>query len=219
MALKRKGKPILWGARSSLVGRLALGGAGADQAVKLWMIHGFDLASQGRVEVLPFFDLVMVWNYGISYGLFQQGSATGQILLAAFTVAATVLLWIWGARVSDKVSAVSLGLIIAGAIGNGIDRFAYGAVADLFHFHVGTFSWYVFNLADVWIVAGVAGLLYDSFAGGPKDAAMSPQGERGRMGEAIPSYSSHADDDDDDDDASNAAGTASRQGHDDDETR
>ncbi|NRG19840.1 signal peptidase II [Rhizobiales bacterium] len=216
MALKPKGKTLLWGARSSLVGALALGGAVADQAVKLWMIHGFDLASQGRVELLPFLDLVMVWNYGISYGLFQQGSATGQLLLAAFTVAATALLWVWGTRVSDKVAAVSLGLIIAGAIGNGIDRIAYGAVADLFHFHVGAFSWYVFNLADVWIVAGVAGLLYDSFAGGPKDAAMSPQGKRGRMGEAIPSSSTRAESDED---ASKAAGTASRQGHDDDENR
>lgn len=216
MALKTKGKPLFWGARSPLVGAIALGGAGADQAVKLWMIHGFDLASRGSVELLPFFDLVMVWNYGISYGLFQQGSAAGQVLLAAFTVVATVLLWVWGARVGDKVAAVSLGLIVGGAIGNGIDRLAYGAVADLFHFHVATFSWYVFNLADVWIVAGVAGLLYDSFAGGPKDAAMSPHGERGEAGDAIPSSMTRADGDKD---ASNATRTASRQGHDDDETR
>ncbi|MXN66155.1 signal peptidase II [Stappia sp. GBMRC 2046] len=216
MTLNSKGKPLFWGARSPLVGAIALCGAGLDQAVKLWMIHGFGLPFRGSVELLPFFDLVMVWNYGISYGLFQQGSATGQILLAAFTVVATVLLWVWGARTSGKVAAISLGLIVAGAIGNGIDRLAYGAVADLFHFHIGTFSWYVFNLADVWIVAGVAGLLYDSFAGGPKDAAMSPHGERGELGEAIPSSILHADGEKD---LSNGTETASRQGHDDDETR
>ena len=71
----------------------------------------------------------------------------------------------------QRRTALGLSLILGGAIGNGIDRLAYGAVADFVHFHVGDFSWYVFNLADAWIVAGVATLLYDWAFGGPKIAA------------------------------------------------
>jgi signal peptidase II len=86
------------------------------------------------------------------------------------------LLWVWLARASDRLTALSLGLIIGGAIGNGIDRLAYGWVADFVYFHINTanwrFSWYVFNLADVAIVAGVIGLLYESLR--PDHAAKRP---------------------------------------------
>ncbi|MBA5779009.1 signal peptidase II [Stappia sp. F7233] len=170
-------RPLLWGPRSALVLSIAAIGLALDQATKLWLLFVTDLPSIGRIELLPFLDLTMVWNYGISYGLFQQGSPVGRIALIVLTLAATVFLWIWGARAKDRLSAVSLGLIVGGAIGNGIDRIAYGAVADFFHFHVGTFSWYVFNPADAWIVAGVAGLMYDSFVAGPKEAALQPHAE------------------------------------------
>jgi signal peptidase II len=89
---------------------------------------------------------------------------------------AVIVLAIWMARSRTLTATVALGLIIGGAIGNAIDRFAYGAVVDfaLFHVQIGgnTFNWYVFNLADVAIVAGVAALLYDSFLGVP--AAKAP---------------------------------------------
>ena len=90
---------------------------------------------------------------------------------------AIALLWIWLAKASSRLSAISLGLIIGGAVGNAIDRLAYGAVVDfaLFHIEIGgkTYNWYVFNLADVAIVAGVAALLYDSFV--TPDAAKRPR--------------------------------------------
>jgi signal peptidase II len=140
-----------------------------DQAAKLWLLFTYDLAEKGAVAVTPFFDLVLVWNKGISYGLFQQDGAFGQWALLALKLVAVVLLWVWMARVDSRWSAVSLGLIVGGAIGNAIDRLAYGAVADFAHFHVTTatwsFSWYVFNLADVAIVVGVVGLLYESLFG------------------------------------------------------
>jgi len=83
---------------------------------------------------------------------------------------AVALLWIWLAKASSRLSAVALGLIIGGAVGNGIDRLAYGAVVDFVLLHMETatwrFNWYVFNLADVAIVAGVIGLLYESLVGG-----------------------------------------------------
>ena len=139
----------------------------ADQASKLWLLFVFDLPSRGRVAVGPFIDLVLAWNTGISYGLFPQEGALGQWLLFTVKVVAVVFLWIWLARAGTRLTAVALGLIIGGAIGNAIDRAAYGAVVDFVLFHITTdtfrFSWYVFNLADAAIVAGVAGVLYDSF--------------------------------------------------------
>lgn len=164
-------RPLLWGPFSGLVFVIALAGLVLDQASKLWLLYGFELGTNGPVQLLPFLELVLVWNRGVSYGLFQQDSETGRWLLAGLTVAITAGLWIWSARSRSRLVAFALALIIGGAIGNGIDRIMYGAVVDFVHFHVGTFSWYVFNLADVWIVAGVAGLLYDSFRIGPNSAA------------------------------------------------
>jgi signal peptidase II len=147
-----------------------------DQASKLWLLFVFDIAHRGAVQVTPFFDLVLAWNVGISFGWFQSDSAAAQIALMAIKVVAVVVLAIWMARSRTPLATVALGLIIGGAIGNAIDRFAYGAVVDfaLFHVQIGekTLNWYVFNLADVAIVAGVAALLYDSFLGVP--AAKAP---------------------------------------------
>jgi signal peptidase II len=147
-----------------------------DQATKLYLLFVFDLAANGPVRVGPYFDFVLTRNTGISYGLFQTEGALGQWVLLGFKVVAVVVLWVWLARARDRLTALSLGLIIGGAIGNAIDRLAYGWVADFVFFHVsaGTwrFNWYVFNLADVAIVAGVIGLLYDSLAG--ERAAKAP---------------------------------------------
>jgi signal peptidase II len=148
----------------------------ADQASKLWLLNGFDLARRGVVKVTPFFDLVLAWNIGISFGWLQNDGQAAQLALMAVKVVAVIALAIWMARSQTRLATVALGLIIGGAIGNGIDRLVYGAVVDfaLFHIEIGgnTYNWYVFNLADVAIVAGVAALLYDSFLGVP--AAKAP---------------------------------------------
>ena len=133
-----------------------------DQAHKLWMLNVFDMPNRPPVRLAPFLDLVMAWNKGVSYSLLEADSDLGRYGLLALTLGATALLAWWMWRATHVVTGLGLGLIVGGAIGNGIDRAAYGAVADFFHFHVGTFSWYIFNLADVGIVAGVALLLYDS---------------------------------------------------------
>ncbi len=147
-----------------------------DQASKFWLVRIFDIAHRGTVKLTPFFDLVLAWNQGISFGWFQNDGAAAQFVLMAIKVVAVVVLAVWMARSRTLIATVALGLIIGGAIGNGIDRLAYGAVVDfaLFHVHIGenTFNWYVFNLADVAIVAGVVALLYDSFWGIP--AAKAP---------------------------------------------
>ena len=147
-----------------------------DQASKLWLLYVFDLGRRGTVSVTPFFDLVLALNTGISFGWLQNDSHFAQLGLMAVKAIAVVALAIWMARTRTLLAIVALGLIIGGAIGNAIDRLAYGAVVDfaLFHLDIGgkTYSWYVFNLADTAIVAGVFALLYDSFFGGP--AAKAP---------------------------------------------
>ncbi len=142
----------------------------ADQASKLWLLFAFDLGAKGTVAVTPFFDLVLVWNKGVSYGLLTQDTDLGRLGLIAFAVVASFALVIWLARVTSALTAAAIGLILGGAIGNAIDRIAYGAVADFFAFHAFGFEWYVFNIADVAIVAGVIGLLYNSLFGGHKKA-------------------------------------------------
>jgi signal peptidase II len=162
----------LWGPYSCLGLAVFLVTLVLDQAHKWWMLEVYDIEQRGRVAVLPFLDLVFVKNIGISYSLFDQESYSGQIMLAAFGVAATLALWIWLARgATGRLLAVSLGLIMGGAIGNAIDRVLIGGVADFFSLHAFGFYWYVFNIADVAIVAGVIGLLYDSLMASRKDAA------------------------------------------------
>jgi signal peptidase II len=168
--------PLLWGPLTRFALAVALVAAAIDQATKLWLLFVFDLGTRGIVTLTPFLDLALVWNTGISYGLLRQEGPLGQWVLLALKAIAVILLWIWLARTSSRLTALSLGLIIGGAIGNAIDRLAYGAVADFVLFHVTTasfsFKWYVFNLADVAIVAGVIGLLYETVVGG--DAAKAP---------------------------------------------
>jgi signal peptidase II len=160
--------------RTGLAAAIAV--LGVDQATKLWLLFVFDIGRRGAVRIAPFFDLVLAWNVGISFGWFQNDSAVAQIVLTAIKAVAVIVLAIWMARSQTRIATLALGMIIGGAIGNAIDRLAYGAVVDfaLFHVQIGekTLNWYVFNLADAAIVAGVAALLYDSFLGSP--AAKAP---------------------------------------------
>ena len=163
------GRLMFWGPLTRLGLAVALASAAVDQAVKLWLLFVFDLGDRGVVTLAPFLDLVLTWNTGISYGLFPQQGPAGQWVLLALKALAVALLWIWLARASSRLTALALGLITGGALGNAIDRLAYGAVADFALFHLTTegfsFKWYVFNVADAAIVAGVVGLLYESLLG------------------------------------------------------
>lgn len=114
------------------------------------------------LPVFPFFDLVMLWNPGVSYGLFPAHGPLGTALLAIFSLAAVGALarWLW--RAERRALAIGLGLVIGGALGNLIDRLIYQKVADFFHFYVRGYDWYVFNVADCAITVGVVALLYDA---------------------------------------------------------
>jgi signal peptidase II len=133
-----------------------------DQANKLWLLFGYDIAAHQPVHLTPFLDIVLAKNPGISYSLFRAHGAVERWTLFAIAIAATALLTFWLWRTRTKLAALGLGLIIGGALGNACDRFAYGYVADFYHFHVATFSWYAFNLADVAICVGVAVLLIEA---------------------------------------------------------
>jgi len=160
----------LWGPLSPFGLAIAALTAAVDQAHKAWMLYVYDIGAKGVVTITPFFDLVLVWNQGISYGLLPQQTMAGRWALILFACAASLALSVWLARQNSKLAAASIGLIIGGAVGNAIDRVVYGAVADFFSLHAFGLQWYVFNIADAAIVAGVAGLLYESLFRGHKKA-------------------------------------------------
>jgi signal peptidase II len=167
-------RPWVWGPYSALGLAVALPVALIDQAHKWWMILIYRIEEKGRVAALPFLDLVYVINKGISYSLLNMETYRGQLALAAFALVASIALWVWIARsATSRLMAVSLALILGGAVGNGIDRITLGGVADFFLLHAfnRTYTWYVFNIADVAIVAGVVGLLYESLMSSRNDAA------------------------------------------------
>jgi len=113
------------------------------------------------IPVLPFFNLVLVWNQGVSFGMFGDGSvgAWALVLLAAGIVVALVY---WLRKADSTLSVVSLGLIIGGAVGNVIDRLVHGAVVDFLDVHAAGWHWPAFNVADSAITVGVVLLLAES---------------------------------------------------------
>ncbi len=142
---------------------LAVATLAVDQANKLWLLDVYGIAARQPVRLASFFDVIFAKNPGISYSLLSAHSPAARWGLVAFTLAAAVAIGVWLWRTATAIVALALGLILGGALGNAIDRFSYGWVADFYYFHLGSFHWYVFNLADVAIVAGVGMLLLDSF--------------------------------------------------------
>jgi signal peptidase II len=137
----------------------------ADQITKYLILYGLELVPGERLIVAPFVDLVLTFNRGISYGLFPQDGELGRWFLVAVKLAAAALFVFWLTRAQNALLAVSLGFLIGGATGNALDRMIHGAVVDFVSLHALGWRWYVFNLADTAIVAGVLGLLYDALKG------------------------------------------------------
>jgi signal peptidase II len=166
--------PTLSGPKTGLGLSMALIALLLDQGHKAWMLQVYKIGERHKVEITSYFDLVMAWNPGISYGLLRQETAAGRMALAAFALVAVAFMAVWLAQLAANLPAIALGLIMGGALGNAIDRFRYGAVADFFSFHWGNFNWYVFNVADIAIVAGIIGLVYDLLIGGHKRVPKAP---------------------------------------------
>ena len=136
----------------------------ADQVSKYWILNGLNLPDRGQVTVIPgAFDFAMVYNQGVTFGLFRAGNAAGQFLLAAIAIAVTAGLLVWLRRAETTLIALCLGAIAGGALGNVADRFRFGRVVDFIHLHAG--AWdpfpFVFNVGDSAIVLGVTALLLE----------------------------------------------------------
>lgn len=136
----------------------------ADQLTKLWALDALRNPPV-RIEVLPFWDFVLVWNRGVSFGLFGDGGVP-PLVLVAVTGAIALGVAVWLARATSWWTAIAAGLVLGGAIGNIIDRLVYGAVVDFIDWHAYGYHWPVFNIADAGITLGVAVLIAESLFGG-----------------------------------------------------
>lgn len=114
------------------------------------------------VEFTSFFRIVMVWNRGVSFGMFNSGEEVTRWVLTALAIGVSIALVVWLSRVRSRLPAVAIGLVVGGALGNALDRVIRGAVADFFDFHVAGWSWPAFNIADAAITVGVLLLVLDA---------------------------------------------------------
>lgn len=138
-----------------------------DQLTKALILALFAArpAAERVVELSGFFDLVLTWNRGMSFGLFNNDGALNALVFTAIAAAIVIALLAWLWRVRETLLAVAIGLVIGGAIGNVIDRLVRGAVVDFLDFHVAAWHWPAFNLADAAICIGVGLMVIDSLLG------------------------------------------------------
>lgn len=156
---------------------LAFFGIIADQISKSYIIFGLELARayeggmpvvqsfNDSIEITSFFNIVLVWNFGVSFGMFNDGvgSTTQTFLLAIMTLAIVGVIVYMLKSVQNNYLAASYGLVIGGALGNLIDRIVYGAVVDFLDVHVSGWHWPAFNVADALIFIGVLLLVFEGF--------------------------------------------------------
>ncbi len=149
----------------------------ADQLSKQWILHGLDLPMRGDVPIIPpLLDFAMVWNHGVTFGLLQAGRGAGQIVLGCVAIAVVAGLFVWLRRAETLATALALGAVAGGALGNVADRARFGMVVDFVHVHWAGFDPFpfVFNLGDSAIVLGVATLLLESLLPGARAARLQP---------------------------------------------
>lgn len=139
-----------------------------------WIMKAPPRFPYASVELTSFFNLTMVWNEGISFGMFH---GTGIWLLVGLSLVITAVFSVWLTRATGWLQAVSLSMVIGGAIGNVIDRLRFGAVADFFDFHIGSWHYPAFNIADCAIVAGIALLVIDGVFFEPKRNKSAEEGK------------------------------------------
>lgn len=132
----------------------------ADQLSKYYWLEIAHIGAVSPINMTPFFNLVMVWNRGISFGMFSGHDATYGLIALSLTIVGLLLWWVRDLQTRNEILAV--GLIIGGAMGNVIDRLRFGAVADFFDFHLLGYHWPAFNIADSCIFIGVVLLCWES---------------------------------------------------------
>jgi len=138
-----------------------------DQISKVALLMTMQELGGGRfIEVTSFFSIVQVMNRGVSFGMFNDAqSELGGVVFSLLAAAIVVMLLVWLWRARSTIIAIGTGLVIGGAVGNVIDRVRLGAVVDFLDFHLGTWHWPAFNVADSAICVGVALLVLDGLLG------------------------------------------------------
>ncbi len=147
---------------------LAVAVLALDQLSKWWIVaHVMD--PPRVIPLTSFFNLVLGYNQGVSFGMFGSGSDFGRWALVALALAISgaLLVWLW--RAEKPLLAAALGLIIGGALGNVIDRARVGAVVDFLDFHAFGYHWPAFNFADSANTVGPAVLILDTLFAGAAD--------------------------------------------------
>ncbi len=151
-----------WAVSEQII-RPALEDGGASLHFIDWMASAPQRLSFASIEILPFFNIVMVWNQGVSFGMLNNETAYGALLLSGLSLLISAVFLIWLFRSRSQLQCLAIGFVIAGAIGNVIDRVRFGAVVDFLDFHVAGFHWPAFNIADSCIFIGVFLLIVQSF--------------------------------------------------------
>lgn len=150
-----------------------------DQLSKWWIVEkvmrpdGVDVTpffSPLRIELTPFFNLVMTWNRGVSFGIMNNDGDWNAIFLSVLSIVIVVGLAIWLRKAQSVILALGLGAIIGGALGNVVDRVRWGAVADFLDFHVMGHHWPAFNVADSAITVGAVILVLDALFARPSSS-------------------------------------------------
>ncbi len=139
----------------------------ADQLSKWWILA--DIMNPPHVwEVTPFLNIVLHWNRGVTFGLFNHEALWLPYVFIGAAVVILLFLLNWLMRTPSLLIALGLGFVMGGAAGNVIDRFRFGAVLDFLDFHALGHHWPAFNLADSAIVCGVGLLLLENLVSRPK---------------------------------------------------
>ena len=145
----------------------------ADQASKWWILEVLQLPLRRNVPLLGGgefgLDLTMVWNRGVTFGLLSGSAPWHAWALAALAAAIAAFLVRWMAKAENRRTALALGAIVGGAVGNVIDRARFGAVVDFVDAYAWGWHWYVFNVADAAIVLGVIVLLIEAVIARPPE--------------------------------------------------
>ena len=138
-----------------------------DQLSK-WLILTEVMNPPRVIEITGFLNLVLVSNKGVSFGLFSSDAVWAQPALASFAALVSILLVFWMRQAQHCFSAIFLGLVVGGALGNAIDRLLHEAVVDFLDFHVAGYHWPVFNIADSAITVGVIFIIAEGLFAGRK---------------------------------------------------